>query len=263
MGIFGKLFKSDESDEVSTKNSEIINALKILQNGSLSHNERAGALTRLKSIFLASHGKDDLKAISQSILKIVTNDESLKIRESALTTYDTIIEAAPPPKVSIISGHAMPILIEVAKYKKEDAQELRRMAFWTLLKIAPFAITDEHLGFLAHSLDDKTENIRMAVICTFENLVKGGDDALKSRIARFSMSALCRALDDSAIWVRAARTLDGLGKYALGAAPFLFKRLDDKEGEWAAGALRTITGQQYGNQEKQKWEQWLQKNVVK
>ena len=273
MSILGKFFKSD--DTASTKNTEILNALKILQNSSLPDSERVTALTKLKSIFLTSSDKDDLKVISQAILGAVTNGESLKIRESALTTFDTMMEnclssyaqyalpAASRLKLSAVSGSAVPILIEIARYRNEDLKELRRMAFWTLSKIAPFAISEERLGFLAHSLSDKTDTIRMAVICTFENLVRLSDDALKNRIARYSLSALCQALDDSTIWVRAARALGGLGKYALGAAPFLYKRLDDEEGEWAASALRSITGEPYGNKEKQKWEQWLQKNVVK
>lgn len=261
MGIFSKLFKSE--DNFSTKNSEIINALKILQDTSLSYNERAGALTRLKSIFLTSNDKADLRAISQLILRTVTDDESIKIREIALTTFDTIIETGLQDKLSIVSGYAMPILIEIARYKNEDAKELRRIAFWILSKIAPFGINDEGLRFLARSLNDKTDSIRMAVICTFENLVRLSDDALKRRIARFSLPALCEALNDSTIRVRSAKALGGLGKYALTAAPFLCKRLDDEEGEWAGSALRNITGEQYGNKEKEKWEKWLQKSVVK
>ncbi len=99
----------------------------------------------------------------------------------------------------------MPILIEIAKYKNEDAKELRLMAFQTLSKIVPFAIDDERIGFLARSLNDQANNIRMAVISTFENLVKSSDDALKRRIARFSLSALCEALDDPTIWVSQQR----------------------------------------------------------
>jgi hypothetical protein len=273
MSILGKFFKSD--DTASTKNSEILNALKILQNSSLPDNERAAGLTKLKSIFATSSDKDDLKVISQSMLGVVTAGESQKLRESALTTFDTMIEncvspyaqttlpAASKLKLNAISGPAVPVLIEIARYRNEDLKELRRTAYWTLSKLVPYAISEERLGFLAHSLSDKTDNIRLAVITTYENLMRVADDALKNRIARYSLSALCQALDDSAIWVRAARTLGGLGKYALGAAPFLFKRLDDPEGEWAAGALRSITGEPFGSKEKQKWEQWLQKNVVR
>jgi hypothetical protein len=81
-------------------------------------------------------------------------------------------------------------------------------------------------------------------------------------MARLSLSALFDALDDPAVWVGTARVLSELGTYALGAAPFLFKRLDDKDGEWAALALRKITGEEFGKDEKQKWEQWLQRSVV-
>jgi hypothetical protein len=260
MGIFDKLFKSE--DNFSTKNSEIINAQKILQNTSLSYNERAGTLTRLKSIFLSSNNKTDLRAISQLILRTVTDDESIKIREIALNTFESIVDAMLQDKLNVVSGYAIPILMEIAKYKNEDVKELRRMAFWILSKMAPFGISDEGLHFLARSLNDQTDNIRTAVICTFENLVRLDDDALKRRIARFSLPALCEALNDSSIWVRAAKTLGGLGKYALTAAPFLTKRLDDEEGEWAGNALRSITGEQYGNQEKEKWEKWLQKSIV-
>ena len=272
MGILSKFFKSDE---ISTKNSKIIDALKILQNSSLSHNERDGALAKLKSIFLTSSDKDDLKAISQSILRTVTHDKSIEIRKRALKTLDTIIENCvffynQSPlredsrlQLSVVSGYAVPILIDIAKYKNEDVKELRLMAFQTLSKTVPFAIDDERIGFLARSLNDQANNIRMAVISTFENLVKSSDDALRRRIARFSLSALCEALDDPAIWVLAAKVIGGLGTYALGAAPFLYKRLDDKDGEWAARALRNITGEQYGKDEKHKWEQWLQKYVVK
>jgi len=261
MSILGRFFKSD--DIISTKNSAIIDAFKILQTSSLSYNERVSALTKLKSIFLASNDKNDLKAIAQSILRTITNDESAKLRESAINTFDTIIEMSSPLKVGVVAEYSMPILIEIAKHEKEDATELRRMTFWTLSKIAPLSINDEHLDFLAHSLSDKTDNIRMAAICTFENLVKSSDDALKRRIARFSLSALCEALNDPTIWVRAARAIGGMGKYAIAAAPFLYRRLDDENGEWAANALRSITGKQYSKDEKQEWEKWLQNNVVK
>jgi hypothetical protein len=273
VGFFGKFLKSDSAG--STKNSQIISALKILQDGSLADNERVGALSKLKSIFLTSTDKDDLRAISQSILGIVTNDSSMKVREIALTTLETIVDnclsfynhatfqAGARLKLGIVSGYAVPALREIAGYTNQDATELRRMAFWTLSKIAPFAADDDCLGFLANSLNDKTDNIRTAVVCTFENLVKYSDDALKRRIARFSLSALCQALEDPTIWVRAARALSGLGVYALGAAPFLYQRLDDQDGDWAASALHNITGQRYGKKEKDKWEQWLKKNVVK
>ena len=260
MGIFDRFFKSDS--DVPTRNSEIINAVKILQNGSLSDNERAGALTKLKSIFMVSSNKDDLRAISQTILGTVTKDASAKVREIALKTFDTITESAAEQKLSAVSENAMPLLMEIAAYRKEDVKELRLMAFGVLSKIAPFAINDERLGFFARSLNDKTDSVRMAVICTFENLVKSSDDSLNRRIARFCLPALCQALDDSNIWVRAARAIAGLGKYALGAAPFLYKRLDDKDGEWAGSALRSITGEQYGTREKEKWEKWLQKSIV-
>ena len=51
MGFLSNLFKS--ADGISTKNSEIIDALKVLQNSSLLANERIDALTKLKSIFLS------------------------------------------------------------------------------------------------------------------------------------------------------------------------------------------------------------------
>jgi hypothetical protein len=261
MGILGKFFKSDVN--VLSKNSEINNALKILQNGSLPYNDRASALSKLKSIFLASNDKDDLRTIAQSILRTVTTDESAKVREIAFNTFDNIVGTGSQNKLSAVAEYAVPILMEIAEYKSEDAKELRIRAFGVLSKIASFAINDERLGFLAHSLSDKTDSVRVAVVCTFENLVKVSDDGLKRRIARFSLPALCEALNDPAIWVRAARALGGLGKYALRAAPFLYERLDDKDGEWAGSALRNITGEQYGNKEKEKWEKWLQKSVVK
>jgi hypothetical protein len=271
VGILSKFFKSDE---FLTKNSKIIDALKILQNSSLSNNERADALAKLKSIFLTSTDKDDLKAISQSIIKTVTNDNSLEIRGNALKTFDAIIDnclffynQAPlrPDshlKLNIVSHDAVPMLIGVAKYKSENAKELRLMAFRTLSKIAPFAIDDERIVFLARSLNDQSDDIRVAMISAFENLVKSSDDALKRRIARFSLSALCEALSDSAIWMRSVKVISGLGKYALGAAPFLYKRLNDDDGEWVLYALHHITGEQYGKDEKKKWEQWLEKHVV-
>lgn len=270
MGIFDKLFKS----EFSTKNSEIINALKILQNNSLSSSERAAALSKLKSIFLSSGDKGDLKAILQSLLTTVTKDESIEVRESALKSLDAIIDNSlfahntsplqpgPQLKLSLLADHAVQILVEVAQYKREYAREMRRMAFWTLSKIAPFAVSDERLTFFAQSLNDSNDSIRQAVLCTFENLIKSANDALKRRIARFSLAALSQALDDSTIWVRVARVIGGLDKYGLGAAPFLFKRLDDQEGEWAAQALRNVTDEQYGKDEKDKWEKWLKKTVV-
>jgi hypothetical protein len=271
MGIFSRLFKSDE---ISTKNTKIIDALEILQNSSLSHNERIDALAKLKSIFLTSRDKDDLKAISQAIMRTVTNDESVEIRESALKTFDLILEnclffynQSPPRedarlRLDALSEYAVPILIGVAKYKNETMKELRLMAFQTLSKIAPFAIDDQRIEFYARSLNDQTNNIRMAAISTFENLMKSSDNALKRRIARVSLSALCEALDDPAIWVGAAKVLGEMGKYALGAAPFLIKRLADEEGEWAARALRNITGEQYSKDEKDKWQLWLQKSIV-
>jgi len=271
MGFLSRLFKSDE---VSTKNTKIIDALEILRNNSLSHNERVDALAKLKSIFLTSSDKGDLKAISQAIIRTVTNGESIEIRESALKTFDVAIEnclffynQSPPRedarlRLGIVSEYAVPILIGVARYKSETVKELRLMAFQTLSKIAPFAIDDQRIEFYAHSLNDQTNNIRMAAISTFENLMKSSDDALKRRIARVSLSALCEALDDPTIWVGAARVMGEMGKYALGAAPFLYKRLADEDGEWAARALRNITGEQYGKDEKDKWELWLQKSIV-
>ena len=272
MGILSKFFKSGD---VSTKNSKVNDAIKVLQNGSLSDNERVGALAKLKSIFLTSGNKDDLKVISQSMTRTIDLDKSNEIRKSALKTLDAIIEnclffhnQSPPRadahlKLSIVSGYAVPVLIGAAKSKNEDAKELRLMAFRTLSKIAPFAIDEERIVFLARSLNDQNSNIRMAVIAAFDNLVNSGDDALKRRMARFSLAALCEALDDPAVWIGTAKVLGELGTYALGAAPFLFKRLDDKDGEWAALALRKITGEEFGKDEKHKWEQWLQKYVVK
>ena len=271
MGILSKFFRSGD---VSTKNSKVNDAIEVLRNSSLSNNERVGALAKLKSIFLTSGDKDDLKVISQSMTRTIDFDKSNEIRKSALTTVDAIIEnclffhnQSPPRadahlKLSIVSGYAMPILIGVTKSKNEDAKGLRLTAFRTLSKIAPFAIDEERIVFLARSLNDQDSNIKMAVIAAFENLVKSGDDALKRRMARLSLSALFDALDDPAIWVGTARVLSELGTYALGAAPFLFKRLDDKDGEWAALALRKITGEEFGKDEKQKWEQWLQRSIV-
>ena len=261
MSFLSNLFKS--ADGFSTKNSEIIDALNILQNSSLSDNERTDALTKLKSIFLASNDKTDLRAIIQSILKAATSDQSLRVREIALKTFDSIIETGLQDKLIVVVSYAMPILIEIAKHKSEDERKLREMSFWIMSKIAPFAINDEGLRFLARSLNDRTDDIRRAVICTFENLVKLSDNALKKRIAQLSLPSLCGALNDPIIRVRAAMALGGLGKYALGAAPFLYERLDDEEGESAGIALRNVTGEQYGNKEKEKWEKWLQKSVVK
>lgn len=276
MGIFSKFFKSSD-DEFPTKNKEIINARKILRNSSLSDAERSDALAKLKSVFLFSVDKDDLKAISQSILRTAIHDERIGVRESALKAFDVIIDnclffynrsnlhEASQLRLSVLYGDAMPALLEIARYKNEPAKELRRMAFWALSKLTSFAsnaTTDEHLSFLAQSLKDPTDDIRAAVISAFENLVKLSDDGLKRRIVRFSLSALNEALSDSTIWVRIARVLGGLGRFALGAVPFLFKRLDDENGEWAAIALRNITGEEYGKDEKAKWQQWLQKRVV-
>jgi hypothetical protein len=271
VGILSKFFKSDE---FLTKNSKIIDAIKISQNSSLSHNERADALAKLKSIFLNSIVKDDLKAISQSIIRTVTNDSAIEVRANALKTFDAIIDnclffynQAPLRtdshlKLNIVSQDAVPMLIGVAKYKSENFKELRLMAFRTLSKIAPFAIDDERIMFLAHSLNDQSDDIRMAVISAFENLVNSSDDALKRRIARYSLAALCEALSDSSIWMRAVKVISGLGKFALGAAPFLYKILNNDEGAWVLYALHNITGEQYGKDEKKKWEQWLEKHVV-
>jgi hypothetical protein len=261
MGIFSKFFGS--GDKTSTKNPEVINALKILQDTSLPYPGRAGALTKLKTIFLASSDKADLKIISQLILQTATNDEPMELREIALNTFDTMIESGLQDKLSAVSGYALPKLMEIARYRSEDAKELRQTAFWILSKMAPLGIDDQGLRFLARSLTDKSNNIRMAAVCAFENLVRLGDDGLNRRVARFSLPALCEALNDSTIWVRAAKTLGGLGKYALTAAPFLFRRLDSEEGESAGSALRNITGEQYGNMEKEKWEKWLQESIVK
>jgi len=260
MSILGRFFKSDV--DVPTRNSEIINAVKILHNSALSDNERVGALSKLKSIFLASNDKDDLRAISQSILKTAKNDESVKVREIALKTFDTIIGSAAQHKLSVVAENAMPILMEIAEYRNEDAKELRLMGFWVLSKIAPFAISDAQLDFLARNLNDKDDNVKTAVSCAFENLVKASDDSLKRRVVRFALPALCEALDNSSVTVRATRALGGLGKFALGAAPFLYKRLDQEGGEWAGNALRSITGEPYGDKEKDKWEKWLQKSIV-
>ena len=261
MGILGRFFKSDV--DIPTRNSEIINAVKIMQNGSLSDNERAGAISRLKSIFLASGDKDDLRAISLSILKTAKNDESAKVREIALKTFDTIIGSAAQHKLSVVSESAMPVLMEITENRGEDAKELRLMAFWVLSKMASFAVSDTQLDFLARNLSDKDDNVKTAVSCTFENLVKASDDSLKRRIVRFALPALCEALDNPTVRVRAERALGGLGKYALGAAPFLYKLLDGEGGELAGNALRSITGEQYGDKEKEKWEKWLQKSIVK
>ena len=260
MSIFGKLFGSDGN--VSTSNTQINNALKILQNSGLPYNERVSALTKLKSIFLTSNNKDDLRAISQSILRTVRNDESMKIREIALTTFDTIIEMGKQQKAGVVSEYAMPILKEIAESNNEDAKELRQMAFKTMFKMAPFGINDELLGFFAHSLNDKTAGIKMVVVHFFENLVRSADDTLKKRIAKLCLPALCEALSDSAVWTHVAKTLGDLGKFALGAAPFLYNRLNDEEGELAASALRQVTGKDYGRTEKEKWDQWLKKSVV-
>jgi hypothetical protein len=260
MSFLGDLFKS--AGGFSTKNSEIINALKVLQNSSLADNERTNALTKLKSIFLASNDKTDLKAIIQSILKAATNDQSIRIREIALKTFDSIIEASLEDKLTMVAGYAMPILLEIANHKREDERKLREMSFWVMSKIAPLSINDEGLRFLARSLSDRADNVRKAVISTFENLVKLSDQAQKKRIAQLSLLALCGALKDPVTRVRAAMALGGLGKYGLGAAPFLYERLDDEDGEWAGIALRNVTGEQYGNKEKEKWEKWLQKSAV-
>jgi len=262
MSIFGKFFKSDV--DVSTNNSQIINALKILQNSGLPHDERVNALTKLKSIFLASNNKDDLRAISQSILRTARNDKSIRIREIALTTFDTIIEMGGAQKASVVSEGAMPILKETAESSDSDeAKELRQMAFRAMLRMAHFGITDELLGFFAHALNDKSANLRLALVRFFENLARSADESMKKRIAKVSLPALCEALNDPAIWTHVAKTLGELGKFALGAAPFLYDRLDHEEGELAAGALRQVTGKEYGRKDKEKWDQWLKKSVVK
>jgi hypothetical protein len=273
MGILDKLFKSGD---ISTKNSKVNEAVGILQNSSLSTSERIGALAILKSLFLTSADKDDFKVISRSMINIVSQDKSAEIRENALKTLDAIIEnclffhnqTPPRPdalvKLNIISGYAVPALMGVAKNNNEDVRELRVMAFRTLSKIAHFSSVDnESIVFLSRSLNDPDSNIKIAVITAIENLVKSGDDELIRRIARFSLAAFCEVLGDSAARVPAARVLSDMGKYALETVPYLFKRLDDKDGEWAAHALRKITGEQYGKDEKVKWEQWLQRSIVK
>ena len=273
MGFFGKLFKSDE---FSTSNKEIINAHKALQDSSLSEGERTAALAKLKSLFFTSGDKDDLKAVAQAVLRAVRPDESVALREAALKTLDAIVEnclfvhndhnhplhAGARVKLGVLSEHAMPVLMQIAEHRSEDTKDLRRTALATAAKLAPFAINDECINFLARNLNDKAEDIRTAVISAFENLLRVSDESQKRRIARFSVPALCEALDDAALWVRASRVLAGLEKFALGAAPFLYKKLDDKDGEWAAAALRKVTGEQYGKEEKGKWEQWLKKAVI-
>ncbi|HMK50754.1 MAG TPA: hypothetical protein VK435_11925, partial [Thermodesulfovibrionales bacterium] len=89
MGILSKIFGSGDG---LSKNSKINNALEILQNSSASNSERSDALAKLKSIFLTSSAKDDLKIISQSISKTIANDKSTEIREDALRITDAIIE---------------------------------------------------------------------------------------------------------------------------------------------------------------------------
>jgi hypothetical protein len=271
MGFFDSLFKSDS--DLPTKNSEIINAHKILQNSSLSYEERVSSLTKLRTIFLTSNDKNDLKAIATSILKTVATDGTLKVRDSALNTLDAIIAScfssfndSPTQvnsrKLSVVSQDVVPQLILITRNKSESAKELRQVAFWTLSKVAFFAIDDERIRFFARSLTDNSDQVRMAVMNTFENLVRLSDDELKRRISRFSLSALCSALNDSTLCVRAAKVMGGLGKFALSAAPFLYKHLDDEDGEWAASALRDVSGVQFRKDEKKKWEEWLQKYVI-
>jgi hypothetical protein len=261
MSIFGRFFKAD--GDVSTSNSQIINVLKILQNGKLPYSERVSGLTKLKSIFLTSNNKDDWKAISQSILLTARNDRSIKIREIALTTFDTIIEMGGAQKASVVSRSAVPILKEIAENNNEDAKDLRQMAFKTMLKVAHFGIDDELLSFFAHSLNDNTDSIKLAVIHFFENRARSADDTLKRRIVKVCLPSLCAALNDSAIWTHVTMTLGELGKFALGAAPFLYNRLDDEQGELAAAALRQVTGKDYGRKDKKEWDEWLKRSVVK
>jgi len=272
MGILDKFFKSGS---VSTKNSKVNEAVEKLQNNALSNSIRTDALAKLKSFFLTSADKDDYKVISQSMIHIVSHDKSPEIRENAFKTLDAIIDnclffhnqTPPRPdalvKLNIISGFAVPALIGVAKNKNEDPKELRTMSFRTLSKIAHFAVDDESIFFFSRSLNDPDSNIRLSVITAIENIIKSGDDATKRRIARFSLSAFCEVLDDPVAWIPAAKVLGDMGKYALETVSSLFKRLDDKDGEWAAIALRKITGEPYGKDEKVKWEQWLQRSIVK
>jgi len=261
MSIFGKLFKAE--GDVSTGNTQINNALKILRNSGLSHQERVSGLTKLKSIFLASSSKDDLRAIAQLILKTASSDESTKIREMSLTTFDTIIEMGGGQKAGLVAGCAMPILKGIAESSSEDLKELRQMAFRTISRIAPLVIDDELLELFDHGLSDKNTSIKIASIRFFENNARSADYMLKKRIAKVCLPALCEALSDSEIWIQVAKTLGALGHFALGAAPFLYSRLDDEEGEWAAAALREVTGKDYGRKDKEKWDEWLKKSVVK
>ena len=120
MGILSKFFKLGD---VLTKNSKVNDAIKVLQNSSLSDNERVSALAKLKSIFLTSGDKDDLKVISQSMTRTIDLDKSNEIRESALKAVDAIIEnclffhnQSPPRadahlKLSIVSGYAVPVAL--------------------------------------------------------------------------------------------------------------------------------------------------------
>ena len=167
-------------------------------------------LRSLNLFFLASDDKTDLKAIIQLILGAATNDESIKLREIALKTFDSIAEANLQDKLNVVASYAMPILIEIAKHKSEDEKKLRQMSFWILSRIAPYAINDESLRFFTRSLNDRTDDIRRAVICIFENLIKLSDQALKRRIAQLSLPSLCGALNDPIIRVRATIALGGL-----------------------------------------------------
>jgi len=232
-------------------------------------------LTKLQSFFVTSPDANDKKAISQSLLEIASNDESIQIRESALDMTGNIIDNCiqfynhptlhPGARLglSIISGHAVPCLIKLAETKGDQEKELRRKAFWILQKIAPLALDDALLAFFVRSLNEKNANIRMAVISAFEGIVRLCDDATKKRIAQAALAPLCQALNDSRIWINAARTLGDLGSYAIDAVECLYQKLDDEDGEWAASALRNITGAGYGNKEKTKWEQWIQENKNK
>ncbi|HVN98019.1 MAG TPA: hypothetical protein VMT62_16435 [Syntrophorhabdaceae bacterium] len=270
MGLFDRFLKSKK---LPTKNPAIIAAVKQVQSVSSSYNEQHAGLTKLESLFLKATDTSDKMAISQSLLDTATDGASIQVRESSLTKLGTIIDksiqfsnhptlhSGASRGLSAISGHAVPSLIAIIENTRGKETELRRIAFWTLQKIAPFALDDALLVFLVRSLSEKRD-IRMPVICALEDIARLSDDTTRKRMAEVGLSPLCQTLkdNDAEIWIRAARVLGDLGTYAAGSVNDLISKLDDDGGEWAADSLRKITGEAYGNKEKGKWQEWVSRN---
>ena len=270
MGIFDGLFKKRFP---TSNNSDIRKSIKQLQAISSTYNERSGALTRLESFFLNSNDKNDQLAISHALLEIVLKNPSIEIRESSLNTLDSIIDKciqfSKHPNLSTrarsglsnIATDTASCLIKVIENDRDkNENELRRKSFWTLQKIAPLVFDDALLSIFMNGLNDKNENIRMAAIWAFENTSRLCDDSIKKHIAEIAIQPLCQALNDSGIWVGAARTLGYLGPYAIKAVDSLYSKLDDPDGNWAANSMRKITGADYGNKDKDGWRQWIQEH---